>query len=71
MVEAFSGQGADEDAAVSVGLASGLARLTGRVLLRRRPAAADLPAYQALTHKPTSPSFPSAHAAVARRLRRR
>src|SRR5690242_1032678 len=43
------------DAAVSVGLASGLAHLTGRVLLRRRPAAADLPAYQALAHKPTSP----------------
>ena len=50
---------------MSVGLASGLAHLTGRVLLRRRPAAADLPAYQALAHKPTSPSFPSAHAAVA------
>ncbi|MBV9919872.1 MAG: phosphatase PAP2 family protein [Pseudonocardia sp.] len=53
------------DAAVSVAAASALAHLTGRVLVRRRPAASDVPAYQALAHKPTSSSFPSAHAAVA------
>jgi membrane-associated phospholipid phosphatase len=56
---------AARDAAIAVALASGLAHLTGHVLVRQRPAAADLPAYEALTHKPTSPSFPSAHAAVA------
>jgi membrane-associated phospholipid phosphatase len=39
--------------------------ITRRVLVRRRPAAADLPAHEALVHKPRSPSFPSAHAAVA------
>jgi len=53
------------DAALAVAAASGLANLTRRVLVRRRPAARDLPAYEALAHKPTSPSFPSAHAAVA------
>ena len=41
------------------------AHLTRQVLVRRRPAAADLPAHEALVHKPRSPSFPSAHAAVA------
>jgi membrane-associated phospholipid phosphatase len=53
------------DAAVAVVVASVLAQVIGRVLVRRRPAASDLPAYEALSHKPTSPSFPSAHAAVA------
>ena len=36
-----------------------------RWLLRRRPAAGHLPAYQTLVHKPTSSAFPSAHAATA------
>ena len=53
------------DAAIAVAAASGLANLTRRLLVRRRPAARDLPAHKALAHKPTSPSFPSAHAAVA------
>lgn len=53
------------DAAVAVVVASALAHLVGRVLLRRRPAASGVAAYEALPHKPTSPSFPSAHAAVA------
>jgi hypothetical protein len=50
---------------LGVAVASGLAHLTRQVLVRRRPAAADLPAHEALVHKPRSPSFPSAHAAVA------
>ena len=53
------------DAAVAVAVASGFAHLIGHVLVRQRPAASRLPAYEAMTHKPTSPSFPSAHAAVA------
>jgi membrane-associated phospholipid phosphatase len=53
------------DAAMSVAMASAVAHLTGHLLVRRRPAASDLPARQALAHQPTSPSFPSAHAAVA------
>ena len=53
------------DAAIAVAAASGLANLTRRLLVRRRPAARDLPAHEAPAHKPTSPSFPSAHAAVA------
>jgi membrane-associated phospholipid phosphatase/diacylglycerol kinase family enzyme len=35
------------------------------LLPRRRPAAAELPAYQTLPHPPTSSSFPSGHAASA------
>jgi membrane-associated phospholipid phosphatase len=53
------------DAALAVALASGLAHLIHHVLVRQRPAASHLPAHEALRHKPTSPSFPSAHAAVA------
>src|SRR4051794_8619175 len=53
------------DAAVAVAVASGFAHSIGHVLVRQRPAASRLPAYEAMTHKPTSASFPSAHAAVA------
>jgi membrane-associated phospholipid phosphatase len=53
------------DAAMAVAIASGLAHVIGRVLVRERPAASHLPAYEALIHKPSSSSFPSAHAAVA------
>jgi membrane-associated phospholipid phosphatase len=52
------------DAAVAVVVVSALAHLVGRVLHRRRPAASGVAAYEALPHKPTSPSLPSAHAAV-------
>jgi membrane-associated phospholipid phosphatase len=38
-----------------------LAHLVGRP----RPPAGNLPAYQALAHHPTSPSFPSTHTAMA------
>jgi membrane-associated phospholipid phosphatase len=53
------------DAAVAVAVASGFAHSIGHVLVRQRPAASRLPAYEAMTHKATSASFPSAHAAVA------
>jgi len=45
-------------------VASASSQLIGRWLPRRRPAADHLPAYQALAHKPTSSSFPSAHTAT-------
>ncbi|HWR46722.1 MAG TPA: phosphatase PAP2 family protein [Pseudonocardiaceae bacterium] len=55
---------AARDGVVAVAVASASSHLVGR-LPRRDPAAGHLPAYQALVHKPTSPSFPSAHAATA------
>jgi undecaprenyl-diphosphatase len=46
--------------------ASGTANaLLKPALPRRRPAAAELPAYQTIDHPPTSSSFPSGHAASA------
>jgi membrane-associated phospholipid phosphatase len=56
---------AARDGAVAVVLATATAHVIGRLVRRRRPPAADLPAYQALVHKPTSSSFPSAHTAIA------
>jgi membrane-associated phospholipid phosphatase len=56
---------AARDGAVAVGLASATAHLLSRLVPRQRPAADRLPAYQALSHKPSSPSFPSSHTAVA------
>ena len=53
------------DGVVAVGVASASSHLIGWWLPRRRPAADHLPAYQALIQKPTSSSFPSAHAATA------
>ncbi|QYN38943.1 phosphatase PAP2 family protein [Pseudonocardia sp. DSM 110487] len=53
------------DGAVAVVLASATAHLLSRLLPRQRPAADQLPAYQALLRKPTSPSFPSSHTSVA------
>ncbi len=50
----------------SIALASGTANAVLKPLLpRRRPAAAELPAYQTLPDPPTSSSFPSGHAASA------
>lgn len=51
--------------ASAVALASAGAHLASRVIGRRRPRAGTLPAFQALPRKPTSPSFPSSHAATA------
>jgi undecaprenyl-diphosphatase len=51
---------------LAVALASTAANAVCKPLLpRRRPAAAELPAYQTLTSPPTSSSFPSGHAASA------
>ena len=50
----------------SIALASSTANAVLKPLLpRRRPAAAELPAYQTLDNPPTSSSFPSGHAASA------
>jgi membrane-associated phospholipid phosphatase len=56
---------AARDGVVAVAMASATSHLIGRWLPRRRPPAVHLAAYQALVHKPTSSSFPSAHAAAA------
>jgi membrane-associated phospholipid phosphatase len=56
---------AARDGVVAVGVASASSHLIGWWLPRQRPAADHLPAYQALIQKPTSSSFPSAHAATA------
>jgi diacylglycerol kinase family enzyme/membrane-associated phospholipid phosphatase len=51
---------------VAIGLASTIANAVLKPLLpRRRPAAAELPAYQTLADPPRSSSFPSGHAASA------
>ncbi len=51
---------------VAIALASTTANAVCKPLLpRRRPAAAELPAYQKLASPPTSSSFPSGHAASA------
>lgn len=51
---------------LAIGLASFVANAVCKPLLpRRRPAAAELPAYQTLDSPPTSSSFPSGHAASA------
>ncbi len=51
---------------LAIALASGSANAVCKPLLpRRRPAAAELPAYQTLPSPPTSSSFPSGHAASA------
>ncbi|HVL85685.1 MAG TPA: phosphatase PAP2 family protein [Pseudonocardia sp.] len=51
---------------LSIGLASATANALLKPLLpRRRPAAAELPAYQKLANPPRSSSFPSGHAASA------
>lgn len=50
---------------LAVAVASGSCHLIKRWLPRRRPAVDHLPARQALTRKPTSPAFPSAHSATA------
>ena len=51
---------------LAIALASGTANAVCKPLLpRRRPAAAELPAYQTLASPPTSSSFPSGHAASA------
>jgi membrane-associated phospholipid phosphatase len=56
---------AARDGVVAVAMASATSHLIGKWLPRRRPPAVHLAAYQALAHKPTSSSFPSAHAATA------
>jgi membrane-associated phospholipid phosphatase len=53
------------DGVVAVAMASATSHLIGKWLPRRRPPAVHLAAYQALVHKPTSSSFPSAPAATA------
>lgn len=51
---------------LSIALASATANAGLKPLLpRRRPAAAELPAYQQIANPPTSSSFPSGHAASA------
>lgn len=51
---------------LAIGLASAAANAVCKpVLPRRRPAAAELPAYQTLDAPPTSSSFPSGHSASA------
>lgn len=51
---------------LAIALASGAANAVCKPLLpRRRPPAAELPAYQTLASPPTSSSFPSGHAASA------
>jgi undecaprenyl-diphosphatase len=51
---------------LAIALASGAANAVCKPLLpRRRPAAAELPAYQTLPSPPTSSSFPSGHSASA------
>jgi diacylglycerol kinase family enzyme/membrane-associated phospholipid phosphatase len=51
---------------LAIAMASGTANALCKPLLpRRRPAAAELPAYQTLPSPPTSSSFPSGHAASA------
>ncbi len=51
---------------LSIALTSPLANAVLKPLLpRRRPAAAELPAYQTIADPPTSSSFPSGHAASA------
>ena len=51
---------------LAIALASGTANAVCKPLLpRRRPAAAELPAYQTLPSPPTSSSFPSGHSASA------
>jgi diacylglycerol kinase family enzyme/membrane-associated phospholipid phosphatase len=51
---------------LSIGMASAVANgVLKPALPRRRPAAAELPAYQTLDDPPTSSSFPSGHAASA------
>jgi membrane-associated phospholipid phosphatase len=52
------------EGAIAVVAARATTHAIGRLVRRRRPSAADLPAYQALLHKPTSWSFPSAHTAI-------
>jgi hypothetical protein len=51
---------------LAIAAASGTANAVLKPLLpRRRPAAAELPAYQTIDNPPTSSSFPSGHAASA------
>ncbi|GAA5171409.1 phosphatase PAP2 family protein [Amycolatopsis dongchuanensis] len=56
---------AGRHAALAVGIALPASHLLGRLLLRRRPRAGDLPARRALPETPTSPALPSAHACAA------
>lgn len=63
-------RGTGRKAALRAVLAVGMSSLTANAMLkpllpRRRPAAAELPAYQTLERPPTSSSFPSGHAASA------
>jgi undecaprenyl-diphosphatase len=65
-----SRRGASRKAAARGVLAIAGASATANAVLkpllpRRRPAAAELPAYQTLAHPPTSSSFPSGHSASA------
>lgn len=59
------GRVAARDGVIAVVIASASAHLIGAMVRRRRPSAADVPAFQALAHKPTTSSFPSAHTAIA------
>jgi undecaprenyl-diphosphatase len=63
-------RGTTRKAALRGVLSIGLARATANaglkpLLPRRRPAAAELPAYQTIANPPTTSSFPSGHAASA------
>lgn len=61
-----SGRKAAMRGVLAVAGASSTANAVLKPLLpRRRPAAAELPAYQTLVHPPSSSSFPSGHAASA------
>lgn len=56
---------AAQEGAFAVITASATSHTLARLVRRPRPPAGSLPAYQALLHKPTSPSFPSTHTAMA------
>jgi hypothetical protein len=56
---------AAREGALAVIAASATSHAVAVLVRRARPPAANLPAFQALLHHPTSPSFPSTHTAMA------
>jgi undecaprenyl-diphosphatase len=59
------GRAAARDGVIAAAIASASTHIIAAAVRRRRPSAADVPAHQALIHKPTTSSFPSAHTAIA------
>lgn len=56
---------AAREGAFAVVAANATSHALAHLVDRPRPPAGNLPAYQALAHHPTSPSFPSTHTAMA------